>query len=148
FGTTGSIPKFGGGDFLTNSVITEDLNGRIGIGTTTPGSTLAVAGTIETTSGGIKFPDGTTQTTSAAAALFQVNHNATLTGSGTGASPLGINIPALGLLSAVAHDTTLSGNGASASPLGVNIPALNLLGAVAHDNTLAGNGTSATPLGL
>jgi hypothetical protein len=39
--------------------------GNVGIGTTSPGQTLSVVGTIESTSGGIKFPDGTTQTTAA-----------------------------------------------------------------------------------
>ncbi len=133
FGTTGTIPKFGGGDFLTNSIISEDFNGRIGIGTTTPGSKLTVAGLIETTSGGIKFPDGTTQTTSAANALFQVNHNATLTGNGTSGSPLGVNISALGLLSSVARDNTLQGNGTSGSPLGLAVP-LIFSGAVSNGN--------------
>jgi hypothetical protein len=38
---------------------------KVGIGTDMPGSTLTVAGTIESTSGGIKFPDGTVQTTAA-----------------------------------------------------------------------------------
>ncbi|MGH9766079.1 MAG: hypothetical protein ACREAB_01490 [Blastocatellia bacterium] len=121
FGTTGRIAKFGGGDFLINSVITEDLNGRIGIGTETPGSALTVAGQIETTSGGIKFPNGTVQTTSAAGSLFQVSHNTTLLGNGTTASPLGGNVPALGLLNAVTHNATLAGNGTSASPLGVAV---------------------------
>lgn len=41
-------------------------SGNVGIGTTTPGQKLSVAGTIESTNGGIKFPDGTTQTTAAA----------------------------------------------------------------------------------
>ena len=34
----------------------------MGIGTATPGSKLSVAGTIESTSGGVKFPDASTQT--------------------------------------------------------------------------------------
>ncbi len=38
-------------------------DGNVGIGTTTPTSTLTVLGTIETTFGGYKFPDGTIQTT-------------------------------------------------------------------------------------
>jgi len=39
------------------------LNGNVGIGTTSPGQKLSVAGTIESTTGGFKFPDGTVQTT-------------------------------------------------------------------------------------
>jgi len=38
-------------------------NGNVGIGTTSPASRLEVNGVINTTSGGVKFPDGTTQTT-------------------------------------------------------------------------------------
>ena len=37
--------------------------GGVGIGTNNPTSTLTVAGTVESTSGGIKFPDGTVQAT-------------------------------------------------------------------------------------
>lgn len=43
----------------------ESDNGRVGIGTTSPGQKLTVAGTVESTSGGFKFPDGTTQATAA-----------------------------------------------------------------------------------
>ncbi|MEA2097255.1 MAG: DUF1566 domain-containing protein [Candidatus Cloacimonadota bacterium] len=39
--------------------------GNVGIGTATPTSELTVAGVIESTSGGVKFPDGTVQTTAA-----------------------------------------------------------------------------------
>ena len=37
--------------------------GNLGIGTSNPSQKLVVVGTIESTTGGIKFPDGTTQTT-------------------------------------------------------------------------------------
>jgi len=37
-------------------------NGRVGIGTTSPTEKLQVAGTVYSTTGGFKFPDGTTQT--------------------------------------------------------------------------------------
>ncbi|MFA6306606.1 MAG: hypothetical protein WCV70_02095 [Patescibacteria group bacterium] len=40
-----------------------NLSGNVGIGTANPGQKLTVNGTIESTSGGIKFPDGTTQAT-------------------------------------------------------------------------------------
>ena len=40
-------------------------SGKVGINTTTPAQQLSVAGMIETTSGGLKFPDGTIQTTAA-----------------------------------------------------------------------------------
>ena len=43
--------------------ITDDC--KVGIGTDTPTSKLEVAGQIATTSGGVKFPDGTVQTTAA-----------------------------------------------------------------------------------
>ncbi|MEO6060601.1 MAG: hypothetical protein ABIQ99_01530, partial [Thermoflexales bacterium] len=42
------------------------FSGSVGIGTAGSGSPLTVAGTIESTSGGIKFPDGKTQTSAAA----------------------------------------------------------------------------------
>jgi len=43
--------------------IVLNTNGNVGIGIATAGQKLTVAGTIESTSGGVKFPDGTTQTT-------------------------------------------------------------------------------------
>ncbi len=55
-------------------------SGRVGIGTSSPGQKLSVAGTIESTSGGIKFPDGSTQT---AAGITGVTAGTGLTGGGT-----------------------------------------------------------------
>jgi hypothetical protein len=43
--------------------MTVDTTGNVGIGTFTPASKFTVAGLIETTTGGVKFPDGTIQTT-------------------------------------------------------------------------------------
>jgi len=40
-------------------------DGKVGIGLLTPASQLAVAGTVESTTGGFQFPDGTIQTTAA-----------------------------------------------------------------------------------
>jgi hypothetical protein len=57
------------GDFYIEdngtAFFTATHGGKIGIGTTSPGQKLSVGGIIESTSGGIKFPDGTTQITAA-----------------------------------------------------------------------------------
>jgi hypothetical protein len=96
-GTAGQITKWtgfsGSSPAIGDSGITEDKSGRIGIGTTSPTSTLTVRGTIETLGGGYKFPDGTVQTTAAVSGLISVLHDTTLTGDGTGGSPLGIRLP-------------------------------------------------------
>lgn len=49
--------------------------GNLGIGTTTPSEKLTVDGTIETTNGGVKFPDGTIQTTAALSGASPWNTN-------------------------------------------------------------------------
>ena len=59
-----------------------------------PASPEALAAMVETTLGGLKFPDGTLQPVAAAAVpLLIVTHDATLQGDGTSASPLGIKLP-------------------------------------------------------
>jgi len=93
-GAVGRLTKWtgftSGRAFIGDSTIFESNSGLVGIGTDTPTSRLTVAGTIESTSGGLKFPDGTVQTTSASGALSTVAHDATLTGNGTVASPLSV----------------------------------------------------------
>ncbi len=64
-GGTGSInyiPKYVTATTFGNSAV-YDLGGKIGIGTTSPGQKLTVAGTVESTIGGFRFPDGTVQST-------------------------------------------------------------------------------------
>ena len=71
-----------GNDIYYNPVGT----GNIGIGMINPGQKLSVVGVIESTSGGFKFPDSTTQTTAATGGLGgggTVNYVGKFTGTGT-----------------------------------------------------------------
>lgn len=61
---TGSI-NYSGALWSQNGSHISYGSGNVGIGTSTPGQALTVAGTIESTTGGFKFPDGSSQTTSA-----------------------------------------------------------------------------------
>ncbi|MBV9303667.1 MAG: hypothetical protein JOY62_03435 [Acidobacteriaceae bacterium] len=88
----------------SSTLLVVQHGGNVGIGTTSPSSLLTVAGSIRSTSGGFTFPDNTVQTTAAVSGLSAVSHDGTLTGAGTGASPLGINVP----LSLTSSFTTLS----------------------------------------
>lgn len=128
FGVTGRIPKFGGGDYLVNSLIFESTAGKIGIGTPTPGSALSVNGQIETLAGGVKFPDGSVQLTAGVAPVEVVKSLNGLKGAlslNAGANiaitPSGntLTVSAPDALTAAAHDATLTGNGTTLSPLSV-----------------------------
>jgi hypothetical protein len=84
---SGSQLNFGDGDYVYLSEDADDkllihMNGRaaitggnVGIGTMEPGQQLTVAGIIQTTSGGIMFPDGTTQTTATAANVHSIGES-------------------------------------------------------------------------
>jgi hypothetical protein len=134
-GTPGRISKWAGVDgsnsfSLGNSNIFEDKFGKVGIGTSTPTSPLTVQGMIETTLGGVKFPDGTVQNSAfnPSQAVKSLNgltgdvqlagsQNITITKSGNT-----ITVASPNALTTVVHDTTLTGNGTQASPLGVALP--------------------------
>ena len=51
------------GAYLGNPLVIKRSSGNVGIGSTSPGQMLTVAGTIQSTSGGVMYPDGTTQNT-------------------------------------------------------------------------------------
>ncbi len=51
------------------NLLLQPQGGNVGVGTSTTGSKLTVAGRIESTSGGVKFPDGSVQTTAAGGAV-------------------------------------------------------------------------------
>ncbi len=164
-GTLGRLTKWTGftssNAIIGDTTIFEDKYGKVGIGTDTPTSRLTVQGMIETTLGGLKFPDGTVQTTAGLSPSQVVRSLNGLMGDLQLAAGANINITPSGnlltiaapnLLSAIAHDGTLAGNGTQASPLGVAVP-LNLTGAVPSSgsgeavikatNTAAGTGVSA-----
>jgi len=83
FGSTSQL-NFGDGDYVYLSEDVDDnllihatgrkaiTGGNVGIVTTSPGQPLTVAGIIQTTSGGVMFPDGTTQTTATAANVHTI----------------------------------------------------------------------------
>ena len=52
-------------DKKTEDALHVTSRGNVGIGTVTPSEKLSVRGTIESSSGGFKFPDGTVQSTAA-----------------------------------------------------------------------------------
>ena len=76
------------GALWASSFLTEGggyFGGNVGIGTANPAQKLSVVGTIESTSGGFKFPDNSTQTTAARTPTIQV-----FTSSGTWTKPTGV----------------------------------------------------------
>jgi hypothetical protein len=93
-GTVGRLTKWTGfasnNSLIGDTAIFEDKNGNVGIGTEAPAGKLTVAGTVQSTSGGFKFPDGSVQTTSASGSLSGVAHDESLIGDGTPAMPVGI----------------------------------------------------------
>jgi hypothetical protein len=143
-GTTGRLTKwtgFNSTSTIGDSTVFEDKFGKVGIGTDSPSSTLTVAGMIQTTMGGYKFPDGTVQTSAFSAgqvvsSLNGLKGDLTLAaGPNIAVTPSGntLTISASGVLTAVEHDQTLRGNGTAGSPLGLAVP-LIFAGDVSNGN--------------
>ena len=85
-------------------------NANVGIGTSTPNSKLTVVGLIETTTGGVQFPDGTIQTTAATSANAILNQTTTQAGAN-------FNIAGSGIIGGSLTANSLFGNGAGLTNL-------------------------------
>ena len=98
----------------SNSLVLGN-NANVGIGTSAPASKLTVVGAIESTTGGVKFPDGTIQTTAAGATNAILNQTTPQAGAN-------FNISGNGTVGGTLTANSLSGNGANIT----NINASNI----------------------
>jgi hypothetical protein len=70
--TQGSVLFASGNEITVNSgqLFWDNTTSRLGIGTTSPGQKLSVNGTVQSTTGGLRFPDGSVQTTASKGCLI------------------------------------------------------------------------------
>jgi hypothetical protein len=135
-------------DLLGAGAGVTSLNGLAGALTLTPGNGISI--TPSGSSIAIAFTGG------GGSGLTSVTHDVSLTGAGTGASPLAIaNGQVVRSLNGL-HDavTLAAGSNVTITPSGNTLTIASTgsgtggLAAVSHDSTLAGEGTGASPLGV
>jgi trimeric autotransporter adhesin len=121
--------------------------GNMGIGTSTPGQKLTVAGVVQSTSGGFKFPDGTVLTSAAFASsqgtITGVTAGTGLTGGGTSGS-VTLNVDSTKVVTGVTAGTGLTGGG-NGGPVTLNLDTTKVVAGVNVGTGLTGGGTGGTP---
>ena len=123
----GVIEAYDDGAASPLQLLLNPRGGNIGVNTTTPNSPLSVAGTVESTTGGFKFPDGSLQATAAFVKSFNGR---------TGAIVPATNDYALNQISGTLSDSQFSGTYSGAVALS------NALNSFA--GTFVGNGSGLT----
>jgi hypothetical protein len=148
----------GGTGWLERIRVTPD--GNVGIGTAAPGQKLSVAGGVESTTGGFRFPDGTTQTTAARSGAAYNNafgvgslgsvtsgtSNAAFGDGALNATTTGSNNVAVGTWTLVANTTGSANAAGGLSALAANTTGNNntASGAWALTNNTSGSDNTAT----
>jgi hypothetical protein len=123
----------------TGATVLAASSGNVGIGNTSPGQKLTVAGTVESTTGGFKFPDGTTQNTAAAGGGGGVT---TFSAGSTGFNP-GTATNGAVTLSGTLYATS-GGTGVSSSPTSGQLLIGTSFGSYNLRTLTAGSGISIT----
>lgn len=156
----------GADDSNRSNALTVFKDGRTTIGSDIRGEMLTVEGTVESTTGGFKFPDGTTQTSASGAGVTEIDDltdgktigNSTFLGALAGQNDNGFNLQNVGIgIYSLARNTTGSHNTALGYEAGKGTTGENMSGNIfigyqagsnaTGDNKLyIENSNSATPL--